>query len=443
MLLSSASPLHHNTLTASNSFSIDRSLTKKDYGIGCPFDSVKGPILHSLQRKGQRSQRPTAVVVGAGPGGLASALVLAKKGWDIVCVDKRSEYSRYNMVALREDTHQFLRSLGVDVTASDFTGNKLENIRINNDQGLTLIPVEHEKLKIDRLEWGDRGQAKMKESAESLATITVPIRELERALCQKVKEAGVKIISGATVKLEQRDQSSKRLHAEMESADSMKGDSFDLGYPDLVISADGKNSQGKFDRGIETQIDARGHTHIAAICESASEANVCYFANEQGNIDFTMSHTEEGVTWGCFQTPADDPKFEKRDPTDFIKKKMAQVGGVDGLIKYASKPFIMNHQRSTKYIDGYNHILVGDSAGNATAQAGVGANKAVYWDARNVQNLADDLSAPKVSGKHRRREALRRFSEAADESVEAWQSNDRSVFEMILGPEGAHKALKV
>ena len=418
----------------------ERASKVSEYSIGVPFSECHHISLSSLQEKGYRDRNKlTAVVVGAGPAGLASAIVLKSLGWDVLLADKRSEYTRYNLAALREDCYQYLLSLGVELENKCYHAEILNNVKVIESGQAQTQAIDRNAILQEDFSFDGRGMPPMMKSAKIPATISIPIKDLERALNKRASDLGVKLVSNAEITLH-RSQETKRLQTTIASCeiDQRSHDAINLGYPDLIISADGKASSTRKQSSSKILEETKPHSYIAAMAHgSRQEYDVAYEKNSYGGLDFTMSHASKGVTWGCFQVSSQD------DLTDLAKKKMQDIGSTSGDLMYVSQPFIMNHQRTDKLTDGYNHIFIGDAAGNATAIAGLGANKATYWDANNVRILAESLMSSRSQGTGHRRKALKDFQRNENESIDAWQVYDRQVYSDILDEDKADSFLKI
>lgn len=160
----------------------------------------------------------TALIVGGGPAGLASAIKLAERGIQVAVLEMRSaNYSRPHHLNAREDTIHSLRDLGVYESVRQASGWK-----------------EHP---VCETRWTPQhGQADLTLAGDSVGQVR--ISDVERALHEKSRRLGVVFLEGQTARLEPGPDGMYSVVAQPVQG----GQAESMGQPDLVVVADGANS---------------------------------------------------------------------------------------------------------------------------------------------------------------------------------------------------------
>lgn len=145
-------------------------------------------------------QQLSALVIGAGPAGLSTAIVAHQQGVDVTIVEKRASYSRKQMVFLLESSLELLEKWQVAIPEMNIV-----DFNIGEKMGF------------------------------------VKISDLERGLNERVKELGIKRFHGEFIAF---SDVGLRVAAAVEKL------TLDLPY-DIVVAADGVHSHVREELGIE------------------------------------------------------------------------------------------------------------------------------------------------------------------------------------------------
>lgn len=195
----------------------------------------------------------TAVVKGAGPSGLASAIALAQNGFAVRVVEKRVERSigqgRQNMVAIRPEGLRRLEQLGA---LSSLFASRNEN---GNNTNVTRMTEAQTSSEIDgsvfpwsltyyppaeptKFREGEEAPYEVPATlAEQFPSTFVTLGGMEDSLRQSATKLGVEITCNATLALKRNEGAHDYAVTLVESS----GRHTELGTPTLIVLASGKN----------------------------------------------------------------------------------------------------------------------------------------------------------------------------------------------------------
>lgn len=424
------------------------------------------PTAHwPLQCKGSRDKDTfTAAIRGAGPGGLAAAVTLARQGFRVRIAGNRNRLSatRTNLVLLRPEAMRRLKELDVvDYLNARGWCPRLDWTKRNNEWLGTSaydIPVDFEAADyVPPISFATQNVSHL-----------VRLMDLEAALLHVALELGVEFYEEATIGLK-AVPNSKRWHAQIDFF-NLERAPVDLGFPDLVICASGKRDAEVLKTlGVERRLGLRlnadclpehGSTvmRLGPAHENETQDWAAVFMKCPANTVETFEVTMFKETYGPVPQMTQDYVFDHLD-SFFMGVQLPRGFPLDnrdalrdrclrsinqhyktssasweemsaaGMVvdeKLSFVPFQVETGSCMTYVAGSNVVLIGDLAGSCSPASGFGADVACHHDSRAIELLALDLKAikrAKAEGlKMERSKALEDFNRRKAESLLLWHS---------------------
>ncbi|GAO52250.1 hypothetical protein SAICODRAFT_29783 [Saitoella complicata NRRL Y-17804] len=437
--------------------SVPSTTTTNITGLSTPWPLNNTPTTSSHSR--HSLHLPTALIKGAGPGGLAASITLARLGYLTLLIDKRPTHFRTNFVVLRPETLRQLSLLGALKILEE--EGKIE--RIMDMEAEFPVPVEGsegeitvESMRPPFVDWRQEGYdvPVVRDLGMQHSTHTVRIADLEHALLKVAHQQGVIILRESTVRL---TRTTDRFRATL----SRNGDgtNFDLGFPDLIVIASGKRDpEALHDIGITY---LRHHRLTASSLPTLDQPNlllpshpgplerqffITFEVKSQtppsGTVRLRLLPRRDGES-GVLERQVESAHFAHQgsiifglqiprviEPTDECSIGHYVLGKANEILcsEYKSleempivwgsptKPFVVEVCSARTFTYGSNLVLLGDAAGSSTLCTGQGAEIAATVDPLNLRDLAEGLK--------KRREA-----EAKGHGVETTKSQEELLAE--------------
>ncbi|KAI3641194.1 hypothetical protein MIR68_000800 [Amoeboaphelidium protococcarum] len=339
-----------------------------------------------------------AIVVGSGPVGLASALLLQKRGWDVTVIDQRTEFTRPQIVMLNPPTVTQLALLGVTINGRAINSFDLDIslpfkeslVQQKNDMDdateSEMISYDLEGLNFKRL--ADINQKGFK---------VVPIRELQSILLQKALEVGIKmkharvmnLICDASEKycLQVRDEDGEQKTVVIE--------------PDLIVLAEGKarnlvrNSLGIKVKQLSPKVWCTLRVHQIekdVLQDLRSTFKIGYDQEYQEYVRCIAVCDQDGgrCAVGVTLPPQLRATKDEAKIKEFcLKKSECFFGGrVRSLpiVGGSFTPFSFQEELSERCHSGANLVIVGDAARSGSFFSGLGTNMGISIDVGQCLN---------------------------------------------------------
>lgn len=316
-------------------------------------------------------------VVGAGPSGLAAAMLLIRQGVDVTIYERRPGTSTLpcaHVVNCR--TTEIFRELGVfdQLAAAAAPADRMGHVTWSE----SLAGVRYGRLPYQ----GDAAQHAERLAASPARTINIGQDRLERILAARLQEMGGKLCFGHRVVDIDDGEDGARLTI-VDAGGVERSAMFDF-----VLACDGASSSVRRALGIEME----GPASLARIASAYFEADLApYLGEHVGPVHFVCNGDVRGAIIGfdldrmwALMTPMPPDK----GPEDFSAPVMAElvrraIGDPDAAVKLIEVgSWNMSAQVAAQFRKG-RFFLVGDSAHRFPPSGGLGLNTGVQ-DAHNL-----------------------------------------------------------
>jgi 2-polyprenyl-6-methoxyphenol hydroxylase-like FAD-dependent oxidoreductase len=201
------------------------------------YSSHRVPSMH---RGDIRTKGRTAVVIGAGPGGLIAALTIRQEGYDnVIVVEKRRFFTRMNIVNLHPESRGVLKRLGLlnrfMEVASLLTDHK-NHVFVDGAEMFEFCDRGTE-VEIDADEHFDVDDVLNGFKNETLYSIS--LADLQNLLAQAAVERGIQLLSGAQGRLVEADNDYYAVAVQLDDG----ADALEIRQPDLIVVAEGARGE--------------------------------------------------------------------------------------------------------------------------------------------------------------------------------------------------------
>jgi 2-polyprenyl-6-methoxyphenol hydroxylase-like FAD-dependent oxidoreductase len=194
-----------------------------------------------------RASKPLAVISGAGIAGLAASFELRARGFNVVIVEKRGRFSRFNVINLNVEAQAFLKKFKLLEKFERFVAARIKEHRYvlvdksKSSQRLALSDVS--ELRLDESVLFEPGN--FNKLFEQDGIYSVPIEALQTFLAENALKAGVNIFGDVTVRLLSRTQAGGVSKAQITFDRTLQ--------PDLFFIAEGAHSTTARELGMKTR----------------------------------------------------------------------------------------------------------------------------------------------------------------------------------------------
>jgi 2-polyprenyl-6-methoxyphenol hydroxylase-like FAD-dependent oxidoreductase len=343
-----------------------------------------------------RASQPLAVISGAGIAGLAASFELCARGFNVVIVEKRKNFSRFNVINLNVETQVFLKKFNLLEKFEKFVAARIKEHR--------YVLVEKSKS-AGRLALSDVSGLRLDESVsfepknfnklfDQDGIYSVPIGILQTFLAENALEAGVNIFGDSTVRILSRTQAKGVSKVQITVDRTLQ--------PDLFFIAEGAHSTTARQLGMRTRKITNActgenwifgnmtysgkETFVVSVIDVSEKtlpiANVIFNAKSQViNIAVTSDKEvqENNIREQIIQTA--HQVFNQRA---FPLEEMHSA-----LLTTVSKPVHVINRTSSPFSMG-NVFCIGDSAGSSSPLAGLGGTLGLTLVPLTIRQLLDD-----------------------------------------------------
>lgn len=367
--------------------------------------------IHSLYLK---EKRPLAVISGAGIAGLAASFELRARGFNVVVVEKRKCFSRFNVINLNVETQVFLKKFHLLEKFEKFVAARIKEHRY------VLIEKSGDAI---RLDLSDVSQLQLDESLsfepqnfnklfDQDGIYSVSIKDLQTFLAENALENGVNIFGDATVKILSRTADERVSKVQIAAGLIVQSD--------LFFIAEGAHSKIALELGM-------GVKEIKNACsgENWVFGNMSYSGSESFVVSLVdTSKKTLAIANVIFNAKiqvvniavTSDARASEERIRQQIEETASQVFNQQvfpieprncRLLTTVDKPVhIVN--RTCAFFSKGNVFCIGDSAGSSSPLAGLGGTLGLTLVPEAVTRLLDDYEkrSPEIN------EHFNRFSEA-------------------------------
>ncbi|CDZ81263.1 geranylgeranyl reductase family protein [Candidatus Rubidus massiliensis] len=363
------------------------------------YDAVNFRIKEIALKSGLyfRTMKPVAVVSGAGIAGLAASFELRVRGFNVVIVEKRESFSRFNVINLNIETQAFFKKFDLLEKFERFVAAKIKehrNLLVDKDKfvkfiGLSVVGKIGHKQPVFSFE--PRNFNKL---FNQNGVYSVPIGVLQTFLAENALERGVTIIGNTTVKILSRTQVGGVSKIQITFDRILK--------PDLFFIAEGVHSRTVIELGMKTR-------EMTNVCtgENWIFGNMSYFGKETFVMSLIdVSEKTLRLTNLIFNAKAQviniavtsDREVCEYDIRKQIQETAQQVFNQKAfplekmhseLLTTVSKPVSIVNRILYPFSVG-NVFCIGDTAGSSSPLAGLGGTLGLTLVPCTVKQLIDD-----------------------------------------------------
>ena len=378
----------------------------------------------------------TAVILGGGPSGLLSAIVLKKTGnFDyIIVIEKRDTYSRGNTVTFRPESMTALNGFGLV--------EKLQSDLIFSNDFRFFLKLPHGPLLIEEVFSGNPNtidyNLSIKEAFDRSGWphFAIKISDFEKVLADELQTLeNVFLLQGETEVL--RPVSTANMNSVKFISASAQYQNFIVPNPQLLIVAEGSKSPSRVALGIsftpafEARLPERWCSGVVSL------AGIMKSEDINGHITLINNDLTGQVAFGVFRPKEQDlflnGKMTEDDSKTWDKAKCLQENAhwilkeELGRLKITlpssteaiqvqldqSDKFDIQPKKSDRFFADQNAIVIGDTAADGSPIGGLGISlvTSAYVDA--LTKLVQNLSSPEMT----RQLALEAYARRVDEIV--------------------------
>lgn len=368
-----------------------------------------------------RASKPLAVISGAGIAGLAASFELRAKGFNVVIVEKRGCFSRFNVINLNVETQAFLKKFNLLEKFERFIAARIKEHRY------VLIDKSNSPK---RLAFSDVSELGLDESVsfeprnfsrlfEQDGIYSVPIEVLQTFLAENALEAGVNIFGDVTMRILSRTQAGGVSKAKIPATFEQTL------QPDLFFIAEGAHSTTARELGMRTKKVTNActgenwifgnmtysgtETFVVSLIDASEKtlriANVIFNAKSRViNVAVTSER----------EVPIERIREQILRTTHqvFAQKAFPLEEMHSELLTTVPKPVHVANRTSFPFsMD--NVFCIGDSAGSSSPLAGLGGTLGLTLVPRTVKQLLDDYESQPMS-------VHKNFNESSEGYTSRW-----------------------
>lgn len=381
-----------------------------------------------------RPSKPLAVISGAGIAGLAASFELRARGFNVVIVEKRGRFSRFNVINLSVETQVFLKKFNLLEKFERFVAARIKEHR--------YVLVDKSKSP-QRLALSDVSELRLDESVsfepenfnklfEQDGIYSVPIEVLQTFLAENALEAGVSIFGDVTVRILSRTQAGGVSKSKIPAT-------FDLTLqPDLFFIAEGTHSTTARELGMKTK-----KVTNACTGENWIFGNMTYSGRETFVVSLIdASEKTLRIANMIFNAKSQVINIavtsEREVPEDMIREQILRTAHQvfaqrafpleeihSELLTTVPKPVHIANRTSFPFSMG-NVFCIGDLAGSSSPLAGLGGTLGLTLVPRTVKQLLDDYEK-------RSKNIHRNFNEFSKGYTSRWIQKSEGIKRFCIG----------
>lgn len=377
---------------------------------------------------GDANTRPIdrVVVVGGGPGGLASAIRLAERGLPVTVLEIReTDYERPHHLNLRQSTLDTLQELGVYeqvMARSGFT--RREEIL---HEGEFRAP---EATSLSRGRFG----VNARKLIDSDSVTQVRISDVERALYDRAVELGVQVDKGWKGRLEpvadgpdagMYHLTAERVRRTDDGGFEPTGETRDMGTP-LVLVAEGTNSPTRDALGIEFEVKSEptyylgGHVDVNLGPITRKDVQSWNDGFQQKLM--ATGHMRYPQTWVSVQCRPEVAAAPKEERTRQLCEGASEILNRDvkpeDIAWGAGLVTVVQNRAAERAHAGLNVLLVGDTSRSGSVWASGGINLALSVDPDHVVKVVHEVN----TGQRTRAQAMAAYDVKIAWATDAWHA---------------------
>ena len=341
--------------------------------------------------------RPLALISGAGIAGLSASLELSAKGYRVLIGEKRTSFTRYNIINLGVESEAFLKKFNLLEKFEKTVAAIEEHVyiifdRMNQPKLLDISDVRDLKLKDD--------ESVCSKNAETLFTsdgiYSASIEDIQTFLLREALERGVKIYADTEFKVLSIAQDGFVKKVQVTAIKTLR--------PDLFFIAEGAHPKTarelnlKEKRLITACSDERwvygnikypgSRTFVISVIDTSQKAleiaNVIFNA-KKGVINLAVTSKKD---------PTDDEikNMILQRANQVYNQSIYPLAPMDfELIATSQKPVHIVNRLTEPFSKG-NVFCIGDAAGSSSPLAGLGGTLGLTLVPSTVKELLEDAS---------------------------------------------------
>lgn len=374
----------------------------------------------------------TAVIIGAGPGGLIAALTLKDIGYEnVVVFEKRDRFSRINVINLHPESQHVLKRLNLldrFVERASLITDHRNHVCYNGAEIYSFNDLSDE-LAINPDQPFDAEDVLNGFRNETLYSIS--IADLQDFLAEISCERGVKVIGQAETSLESNQDGVYSVKATV--GDDKKN--FFIDSPALILLADGGNSETFRALGGRYLLKESlwpNESWIFGHYQCNPEYGFCNllfeFYEEYENLTisnciFLPKKNEVNIAVTVNNTAIPDWRIKEIISQQAIKiLKASGVGSSKNeIVWYSNRPVRIMPKTADRCHFGKNVILMGDAVGTNSPVAAFGGTLCTSAYSYALRELVKDLDLFDQEA------ALERYSRRAQAYVQRWHDRVREI----------------
>lgn len=374
-----------------------------------PSRARRQALVEAYQSSAEQTAQKTAIVIGAGPGGLAAAITLAKMGMKVTVLEARANeagdkpaHARPHQISLRQDALETLKSLNAYDQVMKSTGFVDKEVHIHHDG-----EKQHVTEKVPKGVAQEHHEARLLRPTllHTDSVSQVRISDIEKSLLAQAEELGIEIKSGVAAELSKSangtsyDVSYRQVKKD---GDGYKpfGESSDLGTADLVVAADGAGSPMRKQLGIDVLEESKPKHYLGGHIQKSIGAEtrkaVITEANGAKRHLMATGHAKYDATWVSVEISPEEAKLPPEQRAKLLADKsqwvMMQDVGVEDIGWGAGQVTTVQNRRAEITTAGDNVILFGDAAGTGSVWVGGGLNLALTTHLSALRSLASRIN---------------------------------------------------